>query len=73
MEDWAVENGRFDIRYNLTSLKCFLVALWDGHLSQLVKIFGYLQSVFVRRKCIGVSPEYIEENSGKSANVKSWL
>ena len=38
-----------------------------------MKIFGYLQSVYGRRKVIVVSPEDIEEISVKVANVKYWL
>ena len=38
-----------------------------------MKIFGYLQSVTGRHKIFVVSLEYIEEISGKGANVKDWL
>ena len=56
MAEWAVQMGRFDIRYALTSLNRFSAAPMEGHLSRLVRIFGSLQSVSVRRKCIIVSP-----------------
>ena len=39
----------------------------------MVKIFGYLQSVPGKSKGIVVSPEYIEEISGKGDNVKDRL
>ena len=49
------------------------MALREGHISRLVKIFSYLKSVNRRRKVIVVSPDDIEEISGKGANVKYWL
>ena len=52
MEEWEVQIGRFDIRYSLTSLNRFLAAPTEDHISRLVKIFGYLQSVTGRRKSI---------------------
>ena len=52
MAEWSVQIGRFDIRYNLTSLNRFSAAPREVHLSRLVKIFGYLQSVTGRRKSI---------------------
>ena len=73
MVEWAVQIGRFDIRYALTSLNRFLAAPREGHLSWLVKIFGYLQSVTGRRKSIVLAPEDIEEIIGKGANIKAWL
>ena len=56
MTEWAVQMGRFDISYALTSLNRFLAVPREVHLSQLVKIFGSLQSVSVRRKGTVVSP-----------------
>ena len=73
MAECAVQIGRFDIRYALTSLNRFSEALREGHLSRLAKIFGYLKSVTGRRKCIVFSPEDIEDISGKGANAKDWL
>ena len=45
MTEWAVQIGRFDIRYDLTSLNRLSAAPREGHLSRLIKIFGYLQTV----------------------------
>ena len=59
MAEWDFQIGRFDICYALTSLNRFLEAPREGHLSRLVKIFGYLQSVTGRRKIIVVSTEDI--------------
>ena len=59
MEEWAVQIGRSDTRYDLTSLNRFLAAPREGYLSRLEKIFGYLQIVTGRRKNIVVSPEDI--------------
>ena len=73
MSEWAVQIGRFCIRYDLTSLNRFLESPREGHLSWLVKIFGYLQSVTGRRKCIVVSSEDTEEIRGKGANMNGWL
>ena len=42
MAEWAVQIGRFDIRYALTSLNRFSAAPLTGHLKRLIKIFGYL-------------------------------
>ena len=70
MEEWAVQIGRFDIRYALTSLNRVSEAPREGNLSRLVKIFGYLQSVTGRCKSIVVSKEVIEKISGKGANMK---
>ena len=42
----------------------------EGHISWLLNIFGYFQSVNRRRKSIVVSPEDIEEISGKADNMK---
>ena len=64
---------RFEICYALTYLNRFLAAPREGHFSRLVNIFGYLQIVTGRFKCIVVSLEDIEEISGKGANVKYWL
>ena len=64
MAEWAVQIGIFDICYALTSLNRFSAA---------VNIFGYLQSVPGKRKCVVVSPEDIEEISGKGVNVIYWL
>ena len=73
MAKWDVQNRRFDIRCALTSLKRFSAAPREGHLSRLVKLFGYLQSVTGRRKSIVVLPEDIEEIIDKGANTKEWL
>ena len=59
MVDWAVQIGRFGIHYALTYLNRFSTAPREGYLSQLVKIFGYLQIVSGRRKDIFVSSEDI--------------
>ena len=69
MVEWKVQIRRFDIRSALTSLESFLAALQEGHLTRLVKIFGYLKIVPGKRTGIVVSPEYIEEISGKGNNV----
>ena len=42
MAEWAVQIGRFEIRYALTSLNRFSAAPRQGHLTRLIKIFGYL-------------------------------
>ena len=60
MAEWAIQIGRFDIHYDLTSLNRLLVAPREGCISQLVKIFGYLQIITGRRKSIVVSPEDVE-------------
>ena len=52
MAEFYVQVGRFEICYTLTSLNCLSAAAREGHLSWLVKIFGYLQSVTGRRKSI---------------------
>ena len=36
--EWAVQIGRFDIRFALIYLNCLLAAPREGHLSRLVKI-----------------------------------
>ena len=72
MSEWAVQIGKFDIRYALTYLNRFSAALREGHITRLVKIFGYLQSVPGRRKGIVVSTKDIEDISGKGTNVKYW-
>ena len=59
MAKWAVQIGSFDINCALTSLNRFFAAPGEGHLSWLVKIFGYLQSVTGRRKYIVVYTEDI--------------
>ena len=71
--EWAVQIGRFDTRYALTSLNHFSAAPREGHLSRLVMIFDYLQNVTGRRKSIVVSPQDIYEISGKGAKIKYWL
>ena len=73
MAEWDYQIGRFDIRYTLTSLNRFSAASREGHISRLVNIFGYFQSVTGRRKSIIVSTEDIEEIIGKSSNVKELL
>ena len=50
MAEGSVQIGRFYIRYDLTSLNRFPAAPREGHISQLVKIFGYLQIVSGMRK-----------------------
>ena len=50
-----------------------IAAPQEGHITQSINIFGYLQSVPGKLKGIVVSPEYIEEISGKGANIKDWL
>ena len=70
---WAVQTGRFDIRFALTSLNSFLGAPMEVHISWLVKIFGHLQRVTGRRKSIVISPEDMYEISGKGDNTKDWL
>ena len=60
MAEWDVQIGRFDIRYNLTSHNRFSESQKEGHLSWLVKIFGYLKRVPGRCKGIVVSPEDIK-------------
>ena len=57
MAEWAVQIGRFDIRYTVNSLNIFYAAPQGGHLKRLVKIFGYLQNVSGKRKSIVVLPE----------------
>ena len=59
MAEWAVQIGRFDIRYALTSLNQFSAAPRMGQLKRLIKIFGYLQTVSADRKIIVVSAEDI--------------
>ena len=73
IEEWAVQIGIFDIRYALTSLNIFSASPREGHLTQLVNIFGYFQSVPGKSKVIVVSPEDIEEIRGKGDNVKDRL
>ena len=59
MAEWAVKIGRFDIRYTLTSLNRFSAAPRQGHLTRLINIFGYLQTVPADSKNILVSAEDI--------------
>ena len=73
MTEWAVNIGRFDISYALNSINRFSASPREGHLSRLVKIFGYLKSVNGRHKSIVALPEDIEEISGKGDNMKYWL
>ena len=47
-----VQMGRFDIRFYVTPLNRFSVALREGCIKRLVKIFGYLQDATARRKII---------------------
>ena len=72
MAEWAVQIGRSDIFFALTSINPFSAAFMEGHLSWLVNILGCLRSVTGRRKIIVISPEDIEEISGKGVNVKDW-
>ena len=73
MAEWALQIGRFDIRYALTSLGRFSEAPREGHLSRLIKIFGYLQTVPDKAKSIVVPAEDIGGIKGKGANTKPWL
>ena len=73
MAEWAVQIGRFDICYAITSLNRFSAAPWEVHLTFLVKIFGYLQNFSGECRSIAVLPEYIGDISGKGANTKDWL
>ena len=68
MAEWAVQIGRFDIRYALTSLNRFSAAPRTGHLKRLIKIFGYLQTVSADRKSIVVSAEDIGEIKGRGTS-----
>ena len=47
--EWAVQIGKFDICYDLTSLNRFSTAPQEVHLTRLVKVFGYLKSVLGKR------------------------
>ena len=73
MSEWAVQIGRFDIRYALTSLNRFSAAPRTGHLKRLINIFGYLQTVSADRKSIVVSVEDIGEIKGQGTDLKVWL
>ena len=73
MTEWAVQIGRFDIHYALTSLNRFSVAPIEGYLKMLIKIFGYLQTVSAGSKSIVVSAADIEEIKGKGSDLKVWL
>ena len=70
MTEWVVQIGIFDIHYAVTSLNRFSAAPREGHLNQLVNIFGYLQNVSAKRKSIVVSTKHIGEISGKGSNTK---
>ena len=70
MSEWAVQIGKIDILYALTSLNIFSAAPQEGHLTRLVNIFGYLQSIPGKHKGIVVSPEEIMDIRGKGANTK---
>ena len=70
MSEWAVQIGKIDILYALTSLNIFSAAPQEGHLTRLVNIFGYLQSIPGKHKGIVVSPEEIMDIRGKRANTK---
>ena len=65
--------GRFDICYNLTSLNRFSTAPCQGHLTILIKIFSYLQTVPAEAKNIVVLAEDIGEIKGKGFDTKVWL
>ena len=58
MAEWAVQIGRFDIHYALTSLNRFSAAPRQGHLTRLIKIFGYLQTMPAETKNILLKPQY---------------
>ena len=60
-----VHIGIFDICFVVTPLNRFSVAPREGRLKRLVKIFGYFQCATGRRKSIVISPEYIQDISGK--------
>ena len=65
--------GIFDIRYALTSLNRFSAAPRQGHLTRLIKIFGYLQTVTAETNNIVVSAEDIGEIKEKGLDTKVWL
>ena len=73
MIEWAVQIGRFDICYALTSLNQFSAAPREGQLTRLIKIFGYLQTVPAKVKSIVISHEDIGEINIKGANIKDWF
>ena len=73
MAEWASQIGRIDIRYALTSLNRFSAAPRQGHLTILIKIFGYLQTVLAEAKNIVVSAEDIGEIKVKGLDTKVWL
>ena len=64
-----VKIGIFGIRYSLTSLNDFSEAPREGHLRQLVNIFGYFQHKTGMVKGIVVSPEYIRQNGGRGPST----
>ena len=73
MAEFAVQIGRFDIRYALTLLNRFSAAPREGHLTRLIKISGYMQTVPEEAKSTVVSSEDIEKIKGKRIDTKIWL
>ena len=73
MAEWLVQIGSFDISFAVNSLNRFYVAPREGHIKQLVNIFGHFQDAIRKQKSIVISPEDISEISGKVANTVYWL
>ena len=73
MAEWAVQIRRIDICYALTSLNILSATPREGHLTRLIKIFGYLQTVPAKAKSIVVLSEDIGEIKGKGDDTKLWL
>ena len=65
--------GRFDIRYALTSLNRFSAAPRQGHLTRLIKLFGYLQTVPADTNNIVFLAEDIGDITGKGSDIKVFL
>ena len=65
-----VQIGRFDIRFSVSSLKCFLPDPREGHLKQLVSIFIHFYNTTGRRESIVIQPENIREIIGKGDNSR---
>ena len=68
-----MQMGRFDIRYALTSLNRFSAAPRQGHLTRLIKLFGYLQTVPADTNTIVVLAEDIGDITGKGSDIKVFL
>ena len=71
--EWAVQIGRFDICYALTYLNRFSAAPIEVHLTRLIKIFGYLQTVPAKNKSIVVLHEDIGGITGLSVFIFETL